>query len=1097
MEKDNKNFMLRSAELVKSTVHAFLENRDEDDCSLDAYLDDDVVVIGIQRHAICRQLQSIITGHAGTISLDGRAELDIIDEWYKPQKVSADVCCVYGSVWVREKDAASRPDALDMETRFSVVCRKTADGIRIVNIHESAALPFALPNQKDLQDSSRELARRAEIDFLTGLYNRMALVTRITEALSQTRHGLAALFIIDIDDFKQVNDMYGHVCGDKVLQQVAARLGSVFRRGDLKGRLGGDEFMAYVGGMRDEQTAQRRAEQLCRAVSQICVGEIKAGAISCTVGIALIPPHGTNFQELYEKADIALYTAKSRGKNQYAVYDGEMSRDASAAHPKSMAVSRSAKKRARPIWRATLGLVAALVLAGGFSAFCYGYYGKMRDLTQDDISGRLQTFSEQIASNINGDIDNRFSAVREIGHHYPYMSFKSTAVLMATFRKEMERWGFSDVMLKDANGTWLHSDASESRIDDSAFMQDVTQGRDALSDTYQIDGKRCILFSTPMFDVTVGERKFDAAAAAFALNSWDSLVRTDAFGGQASLYIVTSGGEYVIRGDGLDTHENMLAALETAQFEKDYSIQQLREQMESGSAGFTAYKDACGQIMLQSHTPLGLLDWNLVCVVPEQAANFAANALLATTLSACLTMAGIFAAALLAFYLLQLNTQKKLQFAAYVDTVTGGDNQKSFEKRAQALLEHGEHNVLVYANIRQFKMFNERLGREEADGILRRVYMTMHDMLDENECCARLMADHFLLLLRMDTKAPLHVRLDRLAMVCSMLENTAGEPYEIQVRFGICRACEGEKNITALADKAHLALKSIPDGKTVYEWYQHGMLLKFQEEKRLADAIPGALQRLEFEVWLQPLVRLSDKSVSGAEALVRWMSPGGAIFPREFMPAAEKSGYICEIDRFVFRKICAMCGRWHERGLEKMSISFNLSRAQLESPDFPSTYRHAIEQFGVPAAWLSFELHETMLCEDIKTAQIAIREIHELGCKCTIDDFGNGYSSLSVLSSLNADCVKLDKTFFTQTGGRDDWEENAQRRGEVVEAVLGLASKLGMETVAQGVEDEQTAKKLLDMGCDSVQGFAYHKPMTVDAFEKLIFNKNDSTQNQQ
>lgn len=1088
MERENQDFQHKSLRMACALCRRLITGApDESAADLRAFLDANAVFIGAQRHEFYKQIENVLEGCKNECRRVGQVQLEILDEWYEIQEIAPDVCCIYGAIWAREKDAGAKADVLDMDTRFTVTCHNTPQGIKLLNMHQSVAAPDHVGRaQQPGQQTNAELARRAEIDYLTGLYNRMALVTRITAELTHIRRGTAALFIIDIDDFKHVNDTYGHLCGDMVLQQVAVRMSSVFRRGDIKGRLGGDEFMVLVCGIQDESSVLRRAEQLCRAVEQISVGDVAPGTVSCTAGIALFPVHGEAFNILYEKADVALYEAKSRGKNQYAIYDPTMEK-ARTAQPESKPVQKKARRNKtrhkRSLLHAGLAMLCVLLLIAGFSTMCVQYLSYMQRMTRTDSLNQLEVLSAQIADRIQGDILHSFSAVEEISQHYPYMHFENEAVLLAACRKETGHWGFHDMSFIDDTGQWLHADGRVTASEDAAFMEALADGKNAVSDIVSIHGKDSILFATPMFPVRVEENTYVAVAVAFALNAWDQLVRTDAFNGWATLHIVTGDGDFVVRGDTRAGDKNFFDSISDISFIQDGSLQSVRSDLTQGNTGYMVYINARGERTFLSYTPVGFQDWRLVCIVPAFAVEYAADALLATTVAVCIVVAGVFALLLLLSILLQLRSRKQLQFAAYVDTVTGGANKSRFEQYAGELLKSETQYVLAYGDICQFKIYNERLGREEADSILRRVYLAMEDKLEKDECCARLMADQYALLLRMDTPTPPHVRLERLALNCAMLENAAGEPYGIQMRFGLCLAPGTGQDIASLTDKANLALKlHTPSRDNVCIWYDPDMLVEIQEEKRLMDAIPGAVKREEFVVEFQPAVRLEDGAIDGAEALVRWEAPGGRILPENFIAAAEKNGCICEIDRFVFREVCRTLSRWRRQGRKTIPISFNLSRAQLDDPDFLDAYRALMEKYQVPGSDLRFEFTELLMCENVQAVAQVVREIHDMGCKCSIDNFGNGYSSLSVLSRFNADTVKLGRSFF------DASALSSERSDAVVESIIRLSQRLGMDTVAEGVETFAQAEKLQRMGCSHVQGYVYYQPMPVEELESLLFN---------
>lgn len=250
----------------------------------------------------------------------------------------------------------------------------------------------------------------------------------------------------------------------------------------------------------------------------------------------------------------------------------------------------------------------------------------------------------------------------------------------------------------------------------------------------------------------------------------------------------------------------------------------------------------------------------------------------------------------------------------------------------------------------------------------------------------------------------------------------------------------------------------------------------------MADRMPTALAQGEFLVYLQPKYCLSNNRVEGAEALVRWNDPeAGMIFPNDFIPLFEKNGSIIKLDYYVFEEVVKTLRSWIRSGKRPLPISVNLSRAHLSHPEFLERYRALCESYGVPPQLIEIEVTETLALENLSRLVKIIRALHEIGFRCSIDDFGNGYSSLNLLAALPVDVLKLDRSFFLSN------VEQGSPYGIVVEHILSLARSLSMETVAEGIESPQQVAFLRKAQCGCIQGYVFSKPIPVPAFERLAF----------
>ena len=236
-------------------------------------------------------------------------------------------------------------------------------------------------------------------------------------------------------------------------------------------------------------------------------------------------------------------------------------------------------------------------------------------------------------------------------------------------------------------------------------------------------------------------------------------------------------------------------------------------------------------------------------------------------------------------------------------------------------------------------------------------------------------------------------------------------------------------------------------------------------------------------MYLQPKVDLATGETLGAEALTRWLDEDGAVLytPAQFIPVLERHGTVVKLDGYLFEQACRRLRRWLDEGRRPVPISVNFSRAHLRQPDVLGGYQRVQQQYGIPPELLEIELTETMIGEDIAYFTHLVQAIHAKGFRCALDDFGSGYSSMTMLKDVPVDTVKLDRSFFLM-----DQEDAVlcRRAWDIIESVIALAKKLGIATVAEGIEDQAQVQRLRACGCDSVQGYMFSKPVPPEEFEQ-------------
>jgi EAL domain-containing protein (putative c-di-GMP-specific phosphodiesterase class I) len=250
---------------------------------------------------------------------------------------------------------------------------------------------------------------------------------------------------------------------------------------------------------------------------------------------------------------------------------------------------------------------------------------------------------------------------------------------------------------------------------------------------------------------------------------------------------------------------------------------------------------------------------------------------------------------------------------------------------------------------------------------------------------------------------------------------------------------------------------------------------------RLESELRRALQRRELVLHYQPIVSLADGMTTGFEALLRWRREGKLVSPADFIPIAEDTGLIVPIGAWVLREACRQLAEWRDRRGEAaatLTMSVNLSRKQLADANIVDHCRRALADHGLEPSRLKMEITESVIMENRKVANEALRALRALGVGLQIDDFGTGYSSLSCLHEFPLDCLKIDRSFATHAVDRD--------RIAILNAIVVLAHNLGMGVVAEGIETKDQLSMLLGLDCDFGQGYLFSRPLEAQDAERFI-----------
>jgi diguanylate cyclase (GGDEF)-like protein/PAS domain S-box-containing protein len=432
--------------------------------------------------------------------------------------------------------------------------------------------------------------------------------------------------------------------------------------------------------------------------------------------------------------------------------------------------------------------------------------------------------------------------------------------------------------------------------------------------------------------------------------------------------------------------------------------------------------------------------------------------------------------------------EQRLRHQATHDPLTGLPNRALFGERLNAAFEQDDDTrvALCYLDLDGFKVINDSLGHDVGDRLLVAVGARLAELTTESMLLARMGGDEFVILV------PHAARTDVVALAAEILRRLTepvrigGHRLSVSASIGIVERRAGDSNPAELMRDADVTLYwAKADGKNTWAVYDRARNAREVARFTLSARMPAALEREEFFVDYQPLVRLSDRAVIGVEALVRWEHPEyGRLGPDRFIGLAEETGLIVPLGRWVLRKACGQARRWLDRfGDAAPLVSVNLSARQTNEPTFVSDVAMILDAAGVPAERIQLELTETAIMATTGAPLEVLRSLAAMGLRIAIDDFGTGYSNLAYLRHLPVHGLKLAGSFMQ--GLHDDPDVDPVDT-KLVDTLVGLAAALGLEVTAEGVETEEQARRLVAIGCDTAQGWLFARPGPPEEVDRLL-----------
>lgn len=418
--------------------------------------------------------------------------------------------------------------------------------------------------------------------------------------------------------------------------------------------------------------------------------------------------------------------------------------------------------------------------------------------------------------------------------------------------------------------------------------------------------------------------------------------------------------------------------------------------------------------------------------------------------------------------------------ARVTDYMTGADNQPGLMNFANKLIAQKKlvGYTGIFTNLKNFKYINKSMSPQVGDIAMKAYVNAAQAALSEEETIARLGGDNFFFLVKNEHAAEIIQQFSNLGVTL----NQGPKPlnFKVTARMGVYVVREKD-TVSELMNCSSIALNIAKNIKTTdVIHFNNEMLVNALHQREISSEFQNAVLNNEFMVYYQPKVNLETKQLCGSEALVRWLRHKTIVPPADFLPILEREGTVCQLDFYVFERVCKDIRDWVDAGIEPVRTSVNFSKLHLKNPNFAEDFFSIMEKYNIESKYLEVELTEVSDYEDFIAMQKFINTMRSHGISVSIDDFGTGYSTLNVIKSFDFNVVKLDKSLLDNIGREGSQDEI------VLKNVVNMAKEMNKEVIAEGVENEQQAKFLTDVNCNNVQGFLFDKPLNRDDFEKRL-----------
>lgn len=737
-------------------------------------------------------------------------------------------------------------------------------------------------------------------------------------------------------------------------------------------------------------------------------------------------------------------------------------------------MKKNKKKYAQALWG--LLILLALIVSWLF------YTETLRDNFQNEIISSLEEVSAQGQNNMKIEINGKLELLNEVARRISLYKPEEYRTAVSTLLVTCEENGFKRMGIISADGDTYTTDGVEINLADREYYKRGLAGESGISEPLlDREGNGGInVYSVP---IHYSEKIAGVLFATCATDVMREQLAVSSFNGEGYTYIVDDKGNCVVESlhpNSYPDMKNVFTALSTTGDNNEASIEQMRRDFETEEKGCIKYWNKGYRYMY--YCPLGINEWYLLTVAPANVLDSKMNGVVMRTYLLGVFLFLLFGSAMFYIFRDQKKRKQELIDILYTDSLTGGYSYTKFQAEAEKLLIRTEKVRLAALNIDidDFKFVNEMLGYEEGNHLIRYVHGVLKDWCREGEIYAHQTADIFVVLIFDQGEEALCRRLDDL---CGRLKSYAIKAHnklQIVPSVGVFQIHDRSLSLDYCLDCAGIARKSRKGQfNHFYAFFDEDVKQQIYRNKRMEGEMKPALENGEFTPYYQPQYDAQTKKITGAEALVRWVRPDGSVVsPGEFIPLFEKNGFISELDKYMFRSVCAQQKKWLDEGYGVVPVSVNVSRKLLYDLNLVEKYNAILEETGLSVHYMEVEITESAFFDNRARLLRMVEKLHGAGFRILLDDFGTGYSSMAMLQDMAFDTLKIDKSFVDLIGD--------ERGDKVVEGIIHLADSLGLGTIAEGVETGEQYEYLKHRGCRMIQGYYFGKPMTAEAFARLL-----------
>lgn len=697
------------------------------------------------------------------------------------------------------------------------------------------------------------------------------------------------------------------------------------------------------------------------------------------------------------------------------------------------------------------------------------YTSKLKDIIDREAKITLENVSAQNVINLKNVISSKQKLLNTIALSIGKGKKISNEEIIERLKLYKETDEFYHMGITGRDGICYTTRDKKADISQYEYFINGMNGISSISNSYISKDKSVVfnIFAVPVYR----EDEVDMLlTAAYKSSDFSKILNVSSFDGEGQSIVVDSKGTLVYELN--NSEEGYFNANKN-----NYILQAMSTATNEDKDNFINYQYD-GNEYLAYYEELGINDWYLISYVPKNYLYSNINILSKNIYIGSLIVYSVIILVLVILFIERSKYEKKILSILFIDDLTNEKNYEYLKVYFENMSENEkESKSLIVMDIDKFKVINIMHGSKVGDSLLKYIPLIFKELLPTDEIF-RYQGDTFVAIINSTSREDIIKKIDKIEK--RIKEDTDKKLIvPIRLSFGVCAFAEFN-DLHSIYNNALISKNEIKGSvRKNINFFSQENKNSIIEKRKIETKFIEALRNNEFEVWYQPKYNMKTNEICGAEALIRWRDKSGQfISPAKFIPVLENSGQIVKLDEAVIEIVFKNIQEMKRLGVEIKPVSINLSRVHVDNLGIVNKIKKLLENYKINPSYISFEFTESVLIEYSEALNKIIFQLHEIGFKVDMDDYGTGSSTLKSLSYSDFDTLKLDKSFIDYIGN--------PKMNSIIKSTINMAKELDMQVIAEGVESIEQVNFLIKNNCDFAQGYYYSKPIDKNEYLSLL-----------